>query len=524
MNSTSRVAMLSMAAFAAVLVDETSYANAKSRRDEAQTEASPASTPRLAVIALAQQHISVYGDMGKIREASISSGAPGYETPAGIYSILEKEEEHHSNLYDDASMPFMERLTWTGIAMHAGALPGHPASHGCTRLPYSFARQLYQVTKPGMRVVVVREDITPADIEQPEMFNRAPEASLHGVNMPGSPNETEIPARLQTTKEEKLAEAEAAKAHELKARAAAEKKAAEAVSAAHLIATAEGNLARLQAELNAGKSARETVSNRTGKAEAAKARVAAKIQAARSRLDTAKAQAEVNMNAAKQAEDEAKTAARASIAAAEAAEIARQNAWPASVFISRKTQRLYIRRGREPVFESPITIRDPDKPIGTFVFTALSYTGTPRRMRWSVVSMYENATNIEPYSAIKRGSKKQRAAKPADVTGAQNALGRLVIPHEAVEPISRLLLPGASLIISDEGLSNETGKDTDFVVFMSGEPQGGAAIRAAQDTPGERKRSRKPRSYEPRPRSRPHAAGPAWSGGGFSLFPSLFGF
>src|SRR5271165_4662796 len=189
MRSNSSIAMLCMAAFAAIIVDGTSFAIPLSSRDKAQTEAHTASTPRLAVIALAQQHISIYGATGKIMKAPVSTGASGYETPAGIYSILEKEEEHHSNLYDDASMPFMERLTWTGIAMHAGALPGHAASHGCTRLSPGFAQRLFQATKPGMRVVIVREDIAPVEIEQPGMFNATPpfggEKAKLDVNLTG---------------------------------------------------------------------------------------------------------------------------------------------------------------------------------------------------------------------------------------------------------------------------------------------------------------------------------------------------
>jgi hypothetical protein len=518
MRSTSHVAMLCMAAFAAVVVSGTSSAYARSRRGESHTESRTANTPLLAVIALAQQHISIYDATGKIMEAPVSTGATGRETPAGIYSILDKEEEHHSNLYDDASMPFMERLTWTGIAMHAGSLPGYPASHGCTRLSYGFAQRLYQATKPGMRVVIVREGIAPEDIEQPEMFNHSPfasEVSPFEINLPGSSNETEIRARLQTIKEAKLAEAEAAKKRELEARSVAARKAAEAASAARFAEAADAKLARMETILNAGEHAPETV-----------ALAAARIQAVRLHLETAKAQAQAKMNAATQAEEEAKTAAAASSEAVEAAEIARENAWPVSVFISRKTQRLYIRRGREPVFEGPVAIRDPDKPIGTFVFTALSYTGTPGRMRWNVVSMYKNATDIEPYSETKHESKKNRPAKPADVTGAMKALRRLVIPREAVDHIPGLLLPGTSLIISDEGLSNETGKDTDFIVFMSGDPQGGATSRLPRQDARSEKRlhGRKGRSGSSSSRSRHHADGAAWRSGGFSPFPGLFGF
>jgi hypothetical protein len=247
-------------------------------------------------------------------------------------------------------------------------------------------------------------------------------------------------------------------------------------------------------------------------------------------LETAKAQAQAKMDASAQAEEEAKVAAAASSEAAHAAEIARENAWPISIFISRKTQQLYIRRGREPLFEGSVTIRDPDNRIGTFVFTALDYAATPGRMRWNVVSMYKNSTAIEPYSEAKHELKKHREAKPADVTGARNAMQRLVIPQEALDRISGALLPGSSLIISDEGLSSETGKDTDFIVFMSGEPQGGATFRSAIMTQAgpvrERKRShgQNRRTSSSSSRSSPHAAGAVWRSREFSPFSSLFGF
>ena len=100
-------------------------------------------------------------------------------------------------------------------------------------------------------------------------------------------------------------------------------------------------------------------------------------------------------------------------------------------------------------------------------------------MRWNVVSMYKDATNIEPFSKEKQSSARgRRDTAPADVAGAEAALSRLTIPDDALDYISQVVLPGSSLIISDEGPSIETGKDTDFVVFMSGEPQGGIAVRA----------------------------------------------
>jgi hypothetical protein len=164
--------------------------------------------------------------------------------------------------------------------------------------------------------------------------------------------------------------------------------------------------------------------------------------------------------------------------AAEAAEEATRKTLPVSVFISRKTQRLYVRQAHQPVFEGPITIRDADKPIGTYVFTALN-TANNAEVRWSVVSMYKSADRGEPapQGERRRGAARNIEAAAADVAGAKAALERIAIPRDALERISEVVLPGSSLIISDEGASIETGKDTDFVVLMSGEPQGGIKVR-----------------------------------------------
>jgi chemotaxis protein histidine kinase CheA len=441
MKRTSTLAILGIAGFAAFAMDGTSLANTKRHRHgERYSQSRPVETPRLAVIALAQQRISIYSASGKILEARVSTGTTGRETPAGIYSIVQKEEEHHSNLYDDASMPYMERLTWTGMAMHAGPVPGYPASHGCTRLPYGFAQQLYQLTELGMRVGIVREDIAPATIEQPAMFTQThssgPDVLPSAKNVTGQLSEAEIRTRLKAAAAAKSEEAQTAIKLESAARSVAAKRAAEAAPAVRLFEAAEANFAKAEADAIAAEQALETASlferNEIGKT--ANARAAVQMEAARAQLETAKAQAQVKMNAASQAGEEAKAAAAAMNQAVETAETAKQDASPVSVFVSRKAQRLYIRKGNYPVFEGPLTIRDPDKPIGTFVFTALSYMAPPGRMRWNVVSMYKNATNIEPYSEAKRSSRKNRPAEPADVAGAHSALGRLAIPQDELVP------------------------------------------------------------------------------------------
>lgn len=120
------------------------------------------------VVSLPQQLVHVYRGGVRIARSTISSGKPGHDTPTGVFTILQKKKMHHSTLYDDAPMPFMQRLTWDGVALHAGRLPGYPASHGCVRLPSQFAELLYGVTNHG-GVVVVADDASgfAADVVRP---------------------------------------------------------------------------------------------------------------------------------------------------------------------------------------------------------------------------------------------------------------------------------------------------------------------------------------------------------------------
>ncbi len=449
--------------------------------------------PLMAIVALKQQHVTIYDANGKILQAPVSTGTTGRETPAGIFSIVQKEVEHHSNLYDDASMPFMERITWTGVALHAGVLPGYPASHGCVRMPYDFAEQLYDITNVGMRVLIVREDMLPAPFPQPAMFTAQNPSREESQAKPGIErtaldfgiSDYEVREKLRSIAEAKAAETQAAAKREKERRLAATKAAADAAAALKAHSAAEAALAKAEADLKALEAA-PPPSGEGPQADAAKAKAEsliaaarAKVDAARAQVEAAKAQAQTKAEAAAQAQELARAAAIVLTHAAEASERARLNTSPVSVFVSRETQRLYIRKGYIPVFEAPVTIRDPDKPIGTFVFTALDYTKNPGELRWNVVAMYKDPLNVEPVDPEKDGAGKNRSAEPilSSADAAQAALDRLVLTPESLERISEVVLPGSSLIISDEGLSIETGKDTDFVVIMSRDPQGGIAIR-----------------------------------------------
>jgi L,D-transpeptidase catalytic domain len=145
------VAVLAIAGLALLAVmGSFDWAGAQSRRDGKRDEFGPSRTagaPLFAVVSLSDQRVTIYDANGKILQSPVSSGATGYETPAGIYSVVQKKAVHASNVYEDGNMPFMQRITWTGIALHAGVLPGQPASHGCVRLPYAFAQHLFDLTR-----------------------------------------------------------------------------------------------------------------------------------------------------------------------------------------------------------------------------------------------------------------------------------------------------------------------------------------------------------------------------------------
>ena len=136
--------------------------------------------PVLAVIGLRQQKITVYDSQGAILQAPVSTGSRTYETPAGIFTVLQKNRDHVSNLYEDAEMPFMQRITWSGIALHAGALPGYRASHGCVRLPYDFAERLFDLTSVGTRVVIAPDNVPAINVSHP-LLDRLHQAGAHAT-------------------------------------------------------------------------------------------------------------------------------------------------------------------------------------------------------------------------------------------------------------------------------------------------------------------------------------------------------
>ena len=126
------------------------------------------------VVSIKRQKVRVYDANGEIASSRISSGRPGFNTPTGVFSILEKNVYHTSNIYSGASMPYQERITWSGHSVSCGDIPGFPASHGCIRLPFAFSKKLYGLTKLGTRVVVTSEEVEPIAFESPKLFKPLP--------------------------------------------------------------------------------------------------------------------------------------------------------------------------------------------------------------------------------------------------------------------------------------------------------------------------------------------------------------
>jgi lipoprotein-anchoring transpeptidase ErfK/SrfK len=122
------------------------------------------------VISIDRQQLTLYSDGHPIARSRVSTGVPGHPTPTGVFSVIQKDRWHRSNIYYNAPMYYMQRITWSGVAMHEGVVPNSPASHGCIRLPGSFARQMWGITKLGVRVIVARSDVTPTEISNERLF------------------------------------------------------------------------------------------------------------------------------------------------------------------------------------------------------------------------------------------------------------------------------------------------------------------------------------------------------------------
>ena len=442
-------AFLALAALA-VLTALTADAQAKQARPAPAAEATApraAGEPIMAIVSIKSQQVTFYDADGWILRAPVSTGVTERETPAGVFAVLEKEKDHHSTMYDDAWMPNMQRITWNGIALHGGPLPGYAASHGCIRMPYGFAEKLYDKTWIGMRVIISPNDAVPVEISHPALLTPNAEAIAAA------------PGRADTL----VREADEAKQAADDAKKAAVRTKRETASLNASLRKLKLHKARADAELASADKALAAAKTEQAKARAEERRQKASAKAAEAAtlLDSATADAQAKRDADAAAKDVLKAAETKKAATAKAATDAKLALEPVSIYISRATQKLYVRRNthkRWPdggeVFDSsievPVTIRDPDKPIGTHVFTAMARQGAG--LRWTVVTI-DNGDD------------------------AKDALDRITIPQEVLDRVAPTASPRSSIIVSDEPLSSETNYRTEFVAVLSNQPQGGFITR-----------------------------------------------
>jgi lipoprotein-anchoring transpeptidase ErfK/SrfK len=392
-----------------------------------KTEEAKKSAPQdavYAIVSLADQHVTIYDSTGRIAQSPISTGKPGHPTPIGLFSILGKERWHHSNIYSGAPMPFMQRITWSGVAMHLGVVPGYPASHGCIRLPDGFAQQLWGTTQIGSRVVVARRDTIPVEISNtllpvprlrpaPEVLPGGQQSSLPSSapvklasNSLGSPMSAAAAEETQPSPANApkllnpIEYAMALKEFALASKAAADQAAKDSLPVARAAGAearrAMADVNKAEADLRAAKTklAAHAPAPTATAAEAASATASdaaqEDIDRARAALAAAQSREAAERQAAFIALQTWKDAVAAGELAANTLKEAGRRLKPVSVLFSKKEGRVFIRQDWKEVYDAPITFKDPSRPIGTHLFIAVN-GDAGGKLKWSAISVPSGA-------------------------------------------------------------------------------------------------------------------------------------
>ena len=375
--------------------------------------------PLLLSVSLNRQTIDVYRGTHLIASSKVSSGMPGHETKPGVFSILEKQRFHHSNIYSGAPMPWMQRLTRSGTALHAGAVPGYPASHGCIRLPFSFAPKLFQMTAVGGNVLVANDELAPKPIEHSNLFQPLP-APVH--------------LALAHTSEDRLNDA---------------LEAAPGYVSLSLVVARDADAPMTMAEMTSSTAAEAPMA-------AAPLRILVTRRTPRDRLIGV--QYVLSSMGYLTPQNFDGTFGKATAAAIR--EFQRTNGLPENgAFNDELVNKIYevtgrptppeghlfVRQGFSRVFDVPVAFRKPNEPLGTHFYTALPFAPGASKARWVAFS-WEGGD----------------AAK---------ALDRLEIPDDVRREISQRLTPGSSLIVADTSVDSAIlPEGDDFLVWANEEP------------------------------------------------------
>jgi lipoprotein-anchoring transpeptidase ErfK/SrfK len=462
-------------------------AEKKEKKEKKETGGKPQG-PLIIDVSINKQQVKIYDDNGFFAEAPVSTGMRGHPTPMGVFSVIQKQKWHRSNIYSGAPMPYMQRITWSGVAMHAGVLPGYPASHGCIRMPEAFAIKMYNWTRMGARVLVTPGEISPASFSHPLLpgmkVQPQPQVSTGAASDPpfgakadkGAADkapeivDTKLELRPSVGHRDAASPEDASEGEKTRTANAGRDQAADKAPATMSDATPP------KEDITVDLATTKPVPDRH--APKAQGVAAAPEKSAEAKPDQAKAapipKAAVSADAAPDAgKDETRPpdAAKAAAAKAEAA----KRAGPIAVFISRKDSKLYARQNFAPLFDSPATIAPSDRPLGTHVFTAEIDKNDVNVVHWTVVSLPASARgqvheNEQRSATRRKGAKAESAveARPAAaIDSPAEALDRITIPADVMARITDALTTGSSIIVSDQGINQgETGEDTDFIVSL----------------------------------------------------------
>lgn len=373
-----------------------------------------AKDPLQIIVSLKDQHLTVYRGDEVITSSNISSGKQNHETPTGIFSILHKNRHHRSNIYSNAPMPFMQRLTWSGIALHASnSVPRHPASHGCVRMPHEFAGQLFRMETNGAHVIIEEDPQAPRRLEHSFLFtpqktwtvskNNDPWVNEHITqeNVGFVASDHRYPARIFITRR-----------------------------------THKDELRHVQRLLNKlGYDAGDV----DGIMGPATWKAVSDFRAANGESADGKVTNDV-INTLYETAGETRPA----------------------------NGRLLVRKHTRTVFETEVHLTEPQQPLGSHLLTVSAYNIEAGKTGWMAVTLNDR---VQETMHLDSGLQVDPATNRHALA---EALDRIQMSKHDREQVSRMLSPGSSITISDNGMSIETGaKGTDFIVLT--DPRNDAA-------------------------------------------------
>jgi lipoprotein-anchoring transpeptidase ErfK/SrfK len=448
--------------------------------------------PLVIAVSINKQQLKIYDTNGFFAQSPVSSGMAGHSTPMGVFSVIQKHKFHHSNIYSNAPMPYMQRITWSGVALHAGVLPGYPASHGCIRMPTSFAIKMWNWTRMGARVIVTPGETAPVPISHPLLptFKVAPQPAV--AEQPA----IDAPAAAKADKGAQSKPTEATAGLELRSTVGQNNAATPAADVAQMTLrdqTHTADAADAKVTMSDALSRNNAAAADSGKSDTTNAADVAKTGAAENAKpgdtkfnntkpdDTKTATADHPPASTRQAanttsdqgasdgkKDQSKDQSR--LTRPEAPKRTGQIA----VFISRKDSKIYVRQNFAPLFQAPVTIAASDRPLGTHVFTAEVDKTDANALQWSVISLPVSVRSAMRNDNSEYGARRRKNAGAIDEAkplptpdSATEALDRISVPGDTMARIAEALTSGGSIIVSDQGINQgETGEGTDFIVSL----------------------------------------------------------